>query len=141
MTALQIVQKFYPKVTSVKDATRAINVEVIHQDTNSKAVKNHKACAFAEACKRSKPIDGAVIAVRTAYLIKGRQATRYLIPESLSREIVAFDRNGRFASGEYYLAKPVDLLGAIRPRGPQKNPNGKKVRYRHATQQIRSVYA
>ena len=140
MTALQIVNKFYPQVTGVTDAKLPINIEVLKRDINSSAVRNHKECAFAQACKRTKQIDGAIIALKVAYLIKDGQAVRYSIPESLSREIVAFDRNGAFEAGDYRLESPRRKLGDPRATGSDKRSKpGRKVTYRHTTSAIRSM--
>lgn len=141
MTALQIVQKYYPNVKSVTDAGKPITVEVSKKDCTNSAIRNHNACAFAEACKRSENIDGAVIAVTVAYLVKNGVAKRYSIPESLSREIVVFDRNGQFSPGVYKLLAPKRKLGDPSARGSEtRSKKGRKVRYRHSTQAIRSLH-
>lgn len=142
MTALQIVQKFYPRVQSVKDATRPITVEVMPRDIDNRKAKSHKACAFAAACKRSKEIDAAIISVGIAYLIKDGKALRYSIPESLTREIVAFDRHGSFEPGHYHLTTPRVKLGAQSARGSDtRSGKGRRVKYPHTTQDIRSMQA
>src|SRR5580704_307502 len=103
MTALQIVQKFYPGIKVVRDAKTPVRIEVLKRDIDDSDVRSHKFCAVARACKRAQHIDGAIIALKVAYLIKGGEALRYSMPESLSREIVAYDRNGDFAPGTYRL--------------------------------------
>jgi hypothetical protein len=105
-TSLKIVQKFFPHVTSVVDGKKPVHVEVTKHDSKSSTVKNHKGCALAVACKRSFKADGVVISVDRAYLIKDNKATRYMLPPSTSREVVAFDRGTDFAEGEYLLSKP-----------------------------------
>lgn len=127
-------------MVSVSDATRSLNIEVSPRDIKSSTARNHKVCAFAAACKRAKHLDGAIIAVKIAYMIKDGKATRYSIPESLSREIVAFDRNGAFSAGGYRLDKPKRKLGDPTARGSEnRKSKGRKVKYRHATQGIRSL--
>jgi hypothetical protein len=140
MNALQVVQKFYPEVSEVKDATKPLDIEVLSKDINSSSVRNHKACAFAAACKRAKQVDGCIIAIKVAYLIKDGKATRYSVPESLSREIVAFDRDGKFGAGKYRLIRPIRKLGDPAARGSEKRSKpGRKVEYRHITSAIRSM--
>lgn len=136
-TALQIVQKLYPEVTSVVDSKRNKVIEVTAKDCSSKAVKNHKECALAVACR--KVADGAIICVKSAYLIKGTKATRYKVPESVSREITSFDRNAPFEPGTYHLtAVPASgELGAKRKPGGHTG-NGKKADY-HRTENIREM--
>lgn len=144
MNSLNIVQKYYPNVTSVEDATQILEVEVKPCDITSSKIKNQRGCVFARAVKRNYQITGAVIAVSTAYLISGSKATRYSIPPSLSKEIVAFDRAGKFEPGEYYINKPQFKLDtprtSKRPMGKRStNKDAKKKKY-HKTQAIRSIH-
>ncbi len=94
--ALSIVKKYFPKVNRVIDADDRIIVEVTDADSKSKAVRDHNACAMAVACKRKMHADGVIIAVSTAYIVKGKKAIRYKVPESVAREIVSFDRDSYF---------------------------------------------
>lgn len=140
MKALQIVQKFYPEVTRVSDAAKPMTIQVTRRDIKKSTVQTHNSCAIASACKREKQVDGVIVAVRIAYMIYGKKATRYSIPESLAREIVAFDRNGDFAPGEYRLGKPEKKLGDPAARGSEtRKKKGKKVVYRHLTNAIRAL--
>jgi len=101
--SLAIVQKFFPKVTTVKDGTDDLEVEVTKQDATSSRKKDHNNCAMAVACKRKAKADGIIISISMAYIIKGNTATRYQVPNSVGREITAFDRGARFAEGNYEL--------------------------------------
>lgn len=141
-TALQIVRKFYPEVESVRDSNKNIKIEVTKRDTQSSAVKNHKECALAQACKRSLAVDGAIIAVKFAYLIKDKQAVRYSVPESVSREITAFDRNAEFEIGMYHLSKvsEANKIGNLKNRPGKHTKQGRKVYENiHKTQNIRHI--
>lgn len=140
MDALRIVQEYFPNVKTVTDATRFITVEVTKRDSNSAQVRNHKACAMAVACKRKMQAEGVIVAVSTAYVINGTKAERYKLPESVSREVVSFDRNGGFAEGEYSLRPPsrCEQLGVKAGGGGSKTGNGKKTHYHH-TSGIRTV--
>jgi hypothetical protein len=144
MTALSVVQKFFPNVTTVQDAIEPLEVEVKTCDIQRSKTKNHRGCVFARACKRTYGIEGAVIAVKTAYLIDGTTALRYAIPESLSREIVSFDRNGQFAPGDYHIDSPAYKLKRPKPissgsRGTKKKRSSGKANY-HATKSIRNLH-
>jgi hypothetical protein len=108
-TSLNIVQKFYPEVTSVTDAKRNIRVEVTKRDSNSATVKNHKGCAMAVACKRKFNATGVIISRASAYLVTGDKAVRYAVPASVSREVISFDRGAGFEEGEYQLSKPAKI--------------------------------
>jgi len=105
------VRKFFPGVKHVVDATEPLNIEVTKGDVSTSKRKAHSECAMAVACKRAKHLDGVIIATSTAYLIKGDTATRYTVPDSVGREVVAFDRGGSFEPGEYKLIKPNSPLG------------------------------
>jgi hypothetical protein len=105
MTALEIVRRFHPDVESVKDSTKPLIIEVTKKDASSTAVKNHKECAMAMACKRQLKADGIIICLSTSYIIKGKQATRYKTTETVSREVVSFDRKAGFETGIYELAR------------------------------------
>src|SRR5882724_8929230 len=111
MKALSIVQKFYPNVTSVKDSAKELKILVSERDCQSRKVKSHTECALALACKREFGLDGIVIAMRVAYMVKGTEAVRFGLGESIAREITAFDRKGSFAPGEYKLLKPTHRIG------------------------------
>ncbi len=144
-TALTIVQKFYPNVASVKDSPKNLFIEVTPRDCQSKAVKNHNDCALALACKREFGLDGVVIALRAAYLIKGNEAVRFGLGESIAREITAFDRNGAFDPGKYQLVKPTHRIGDPSSSGSRtgykKGKSGRKVKYRHITGDIRHIFS
>lgn len=142
MAAINVVRMFFPKVTRVVDATRNATIDVTSTDANSKAVKNHAACAMAVACKRKFQLDGVIISRTTAYLIKGTRARRFRLPESVSREVISFDRGAGFAAGKYALAKipPGGRLGARPARGKDNaKRDGKPKRERHFTTNVRSV--
>jgi len=140
MTALEIVQKFYPNVKHVKDATKDIVVEVTDSDSKSKAVRNHKECAFAHACKRERVAEATIISRKISYLINGDTATRFATPESLAREIVAFDRNAKFEPGIYNLRRPspTEKLNSGRGYSQKTNSHSKSPkRFYHTTDNIR----
>ena len=147
MRALLIVNKFFPRVKKVTDATEKTTIEVTAKDAASKAVKDYGACVMAVACKRKLHLDGVIIARSVAYLIKGDEAIRYLVPASVAREIVSFDRGAGFEVGTYELAKinPCAKLGARETRTPdprdshQPQGKAKAPKLRHLTTNVRSV--
>jgi len=142
-SALSIVQQAFPHVNRVVDAKKDSVIEVTKRDTTSATVRNHKACAMAVACKRKLDLDGVIMSISTAYLIKGDVATRYLVPTSVAREITAFDRNAAFEPGEYRLKAATDSskLNGVQGTYPAKSgkANGNLAkRFRHKTEGIRS---
>lgn len=137
--ALKNVQKMFPGVTEVVDAKRARVIEVEPQDLKQAKVKSHKGCAMAVACKRKLVLDGVIMARSTAYLIKGKKATRYHVPESVSREMVAFDRGADFAAGVYKLIPPDKPLGSRTGYASKNKGTGTPRRSYHVTQKVRAM--
>ena len=143
MGAINIVKKFFPKVTKVTDSKSNALIEVTQRDVESKAVKDHNGCAMAVACKRKFKLDGVIISRSVAYLVKNNEATRFKLPESVSREIVSFDRGAGFAPGNYELESvpKTSRLGARsdRPTTDNAHRDGKPKRHKHYTTNVRSV--
>lgn len=137
--ALNIIQKYYPNVNRVVDSKKPIVVSVTPEDNKFSKAKSHNKCAMARACQRQEHADGAIISVRSAYVIKGNVAFRYRVPESVSREVVSFDRKSGFSPGTYQLATygPNDLIGKKSSGVPSK-PNSNKKIIRHHTTNIRT---
>ncbi len=142
-SSLARIRKSFPHVNHVVDATEDIDIKVTKVDTSSKAVRNHRECALAHACKRAMAADGAIINVTSAYVIKGDIATRYSLPESISREIVSFDREAGFEPGDYHLhtPPPSGKLGNPKRTGSRTyaKGNGKTVPAYHFTEGVRRV--
>lgn len=137
--ALARVRKYFPKVNHVIDATSDINVEVTQRDLSTAKRKNHEECAMAVACKRAKSLDGVIMSMASAYTIKGDTATRFSVPDSVSREIIVFDRGSDFVPGTYSLTVPEHSLGTQQRTGP-KTVTGKKLyRPRHITTGVRAI--
>jgi hypothetical protein len=88
----------------VVDATSDIDITVTEADCRKGVARDHTKCPGALAAGRG--YDGAIIAKRSAYIIKGRTAVRYRVPEGLTREEVAIDRGGSFRPGTFTLKKP-----------------------------------
>lgn len=138
---LDIVQKFFPEVTQVVDATRNQSIEVTARDLTTAAKKDHKTCAMAVACKRAMHLDGVIISRTTAYLIKDKKARRFLLPSSVEHEIVSFDRGAGFAAGHYQLNKvsAAKKLGSQNGGHGPHTGSGKPKRFRHMTTGVRTV--
>jgi hypothetical protein len=141
--SLVIVRKFFPKVTTVEDATREITIEVTKRDASTAQARDHAQCAMAVACKRAMDLDGVIIAIKTAYLVKGTKALRYMVPESVQREIVSFDRGAAFAPGEYRLRRPEPStrIGTEQRTGRNGGGTGgeQAAARRHFTEGVRAV--
>lgn len=141
-SALKLVQLYFPKVQHIKDAKEGITIEVTDGDRFRAKKQDHKECALAVACKREYHLDGAIVSINRAYLVKGNEATRYDVRAAISREIVALDRGGDFASGHYTLhAIPKQSrLGVKRKNVPSGAKPGKKKRPTpHVTKGVRHI--
>lgn len=137
-SALRIVQQFFPQVKSVVDAKELIRIRVSPQDGITGKGKAHDGCALAVACKRLFHLDGAIVSTGTAYLVKGHKATRYQVPNAVSREIVSFDRGAGFAPGTYALYSPTPM-GRDREHAPSQGASRKREKPRHMTTGIRAM--
>jgi hypothetical protein len=138
-TSLAIVKKFFPNVSTVSDGKKTVRVEVTKKDSNSSTVKNHKGCAMAVACKRTFDLSGVVISRDRAYLVTGDKAVRYALPESVSREVVSFDRNAGFAEGEYALVPPPKVVTAKGKAKGHREREGYERKFSHRTSGIRTA--
>lgn len=141
-SALQIVQKFFPGVKTVVDAERNARIEVTSKDEATSRKKSHKGCAMAVACKRKFHLDGVIISVNRAYLVKGDRARRFQLPPSVSREVVSFDRGGGFEPGDYELSKVGEgtKLGVsrnIKSNGSKHSHVGATAKMSHKTGGVR----
>ncbi len=141
---VQHIRKMFPNVTNVVNSKEPIRVEVSRSDSQNASSKDPMNCAMARACKRKYKLDGVIISLSTAYLIKGETATKYKVPASLSREVVTFDRSKSFEPGEYMLSRvpPSEMVGY--DGGDRRSPHTKKgkktgpaTRFFHKTENVR----
>lgn len=137
--ALSLVRRYHPEVEQVVDALKNIDIEVLDSDARGSTPLSPSHCALAEACARK--VDGAIIGLGVAYLIKNKVAVRYRVPSAIQREIVSFDRNKDFRSGKFTLNAPKggQKLGSDhrdKPTGPHK-ASAKRVM--HITKGVRKL--
>jgi hypothetical protein len=134
------VRKLFPKVTAAYDAKAAIDVSVEDKDCKSGKKLDPSECALARAAKREFSADGVIIGMSTSYIIKGKEAIRFQTPESVSREIVSFDRSGDFAIGNYHLPpkSPTARFGGEKNKRANHGTNkGAKRRVHHTSARVR----
>ncbi len=143
MSTLSVVKKFFPNVKFVTDAKTNAFIEVTDADVKKSKLKNHKECAMAVACKRKFKLDGVIIAKSVAYLVKGNKARRFDVPESVSREVVSFDRGSGFSPGNYALRAVSPANRMDRPKreklSAERNHKGNPIekRFQHRTDNVR----
>src|SRR5271170_7718775 len=111
MSTLNTVQKYFPHVEEIEDAKEGAVVEVTRRDESTSKRRQHGTCALAVAAKRCFEADGVIISITKAYVVHGKKAFRYDLPEAISREVISFDRGSGFSPGTYQLKEPARPLG------------------------------
>jgi hypothetical protein len=98
----------------VEEAKRALRVFPNANDADTAIQKDPAHCAFANACRRMFGSHEVVFFRTIAYVElpdgKGRGAThieRFYLPKAVRRQIIEFDRTGRFVADGYALAPPT----------------------------------
>ena len=116
-------------------------IRVTGEDCSSIGIQDHASCAMAVACKRELGADGAIVSLHIAYVVHGDTAFRYFVPESVSREVVSFDRNGGFSPGNYELKAPPKghhLGEHYKESKKRKRRRNRNVAVRHLTAGVRT---
>lgn len=97
----------------VVDATKPISIHITERDTIAGDNKNPSSCAAARAVKREVPeCVNARVHIGRVYVETAKHWIRYQTPDALRTEIVAFDRGGSFAPGDYKLGVPEKRYNA-----------------------------
>jgi hypothetical protein len=139
--ALRFVRRYYPDVNKVEDAKRGTIITVTQRDCDSGVGKAANLCAIAKAAERR--WDGAIVSLSRAYLIRGRTAYRYQVPDHVEKELIVFDRSHSFSPGKYQLDKvhAGNLLGRTTriPKKPGRKTNQYKKNRKHYTEGVRSL--
>jgi hypothetical protein len=128
----------------VKDAKKKLPITINARDVRRGNNNQPTSCAAAQACLRQSDASAARVHLgRTYLLIDGKHWLRFKTPASMRSEIIAFDRGGKFATGEY-------VLGALQPTSratgkrqgtvekPTRNRKTAKKRRYHAVTDVRS---
>jgi hypothetical protein len=91
-------------------ATKPVTIIITASDCRLGKVKEPESCAAAKAALRLKGCTEARVHLGRTYLKIGRKWLKYMTPDSLRSEIVAFDRGGSFSPGEYTLRPIPDSI-------------------------------
>lgn len=135
------------------DAERPMIIEVHPGDVSKSVQKDPKRCAFSRACRRAdkrikEAIKEAFFFRTTAWLEYKDKMVRYILPPSMQKEIVSFDRHRTMDIGVYQLSKPQKshTLSSVHSRSkkrPGRHPPGngtiKRKVHRHFTTSIREA--
>lgn len=123
----------------VKDADKPMTITVNKADVRAGAKKNANTCAMANAVCRQTGAVAAKIHFSRAYVKKNGQWLRFTVPPALRSEVLAFDRGGEFAPGEYRLGPIQPTLRLDRPAEKRWKPDYNKTR-KSATGKRRKPY-
>lgn len=115
----------------VTDAKKPITLHILPTDCKNGDPKQPSTCAAARAIKRELGAIDCRVHLGRVYIRQNKgNWQRYQTPKSLRAEVIAFDRGGAFAPGEYTLTplqpsqragkrtwKPVKRKGSVPQRG------------------------
>lgn len=130
------------------DAKVPLKLEVQPNDIKKATMKDSTSCAFAQACKRSHKVKGAYFFRTAAWLEYPGKLVRYVLPPSMQKEIVAFDRNKTMEPGLYQLSPPTDsrTMAAVKKRSEKRpgrhQPGKTKIKRKvvHKTTNVRGLF-
>jgi hypothetical protein len=88
----------------VVDVSSPIHLHILAIDIVDADKQNPATCAAARACCRQLKAEAALVHLGRTYVRKGNKWRRYFTPESLRRELIAFDRGGAFMPGDFKLS-------------------------------------
>ena len=140
---LTAIQRRFPKVMRLVDAKDDLEVEVTPKDEREGKRKDIRACALVVGGCRQEKLDGLVASIACSYLIRGDTATRYCNSQPVQREMVSFDRGGRFFPGLYLLKRPPKShkLGVKHHHFAKRHNPKKSTRARaHTTEGVRPKF-
>jgi len=106
----------------VVDATKPVTITITPRDVAKGDNKNPSGCAAAMAAKHSiAECISARVHIGRVYIEQDKKWVRYNTPDPLKQEIIAFDRGGTFAPGEYTL-RPISVNETA--EGRRRNAEG-----------------
>lgn len=110
----------------ILDAKKALVLTINDNDINKADRKEPADCAVARACRRDAHVKEVRVHLGRIYARQNEgNWLRYMTPRSLRSEIIAFDRGGKFAPGEYTLAAPTPSKKTGKAQGTKTNKTNK----------------
>src|SRR5437660_12745872 len=88
---LTLLRKHWPGVRQVVDATRKLYIHVEPEDVDGASPRDAANCVMARACKREQEVDAVLVFSSRAYILQGTVATRFDVPETMTRETAVAD--------------------------------------------------
>jgi hypothetical protein len=98
----------YAKRNGLKivDAKKDLTLHLEPRDVRTASKKNAMSFACAQCAKREVNAVSAHFLRNRAYIEQNGKLVRYMLPQGVRREIIAFDRGGEVATGTYTLKRP-----------------------------------
>jgi len=129
------------------DGKAPLVLDVAACDIRRGSMKDPGNCGFARAAKRQYKCKAAYFFRTAAWLEYPDKMVRYVLPPSMQKEIVAFDRNKTMETGAYQLTPPEGSrkLGAVAKRSAKRpgrhHPGAGKIKRKvvHRTTNIRGL--
>jgi len=129
--------KAYP----IHNAKLPLVLAIMPEDIEQATRKDSANCAIACAARRVFHTAEVRIHLSRIYIRKGRVWLRFMTPQSLRNEIIAFDRGGSFCPGEHWLAAPPPAKQTGKRQGSDvERPTGGRGKPRnpyHYTEEVR----
>lgn len=109
------------------NAKRGAKLTITAADIKNADVKVPDSCAVARACRRELHAKEVRVHLGRVYVrTNDGNWTRYITPDAMRSEIIAFDRGGAFAPGEYNLRAPGPTRLTGKAQGSLKNKTRSK---------------
>ena len=129
----------------VVDANEPVTVTIKRGDISRASERDPGCCVMANAVKRQYKTEARVHRSRVFLLIPGETYKgagvyrRFVVGAKLHKEIHAFDRGGKFYTGDYTLNPPLAnrRLGYKKPTGPKKMPGQRRAAAKTITKGVR----
>lgn len=124
----------------VVDAKRPLTLHITKRDISGGTSKAPEACAAARCIMRSvKNAEEARVHIGRTYIKVGRKWLRFLTPNTLRTEIVAYDRKGNFEPSDHVMKPlPVYQRGTHHGDESKRKPRDKR-RKRKAYHMVKNV--
>lgn len=116
----------HPEIKTAHDALEPMQITVSPSDVKNGVKMNHTKCAMALASCKALKADDAYIGINMACLKFGTKLVRCRIPESVSREIVCFDRHHDFDPDKTYRLSAIPPNRQLGRSDPKPKTNGQR---------------
>ncbi len=134
----------------IVDAKKGLILKVTSKDIDKAEQNNPSACGFAQAATRQLKATSAHFFRSVAWVETPRHIVRFSLPQSMQKEIVAFDRSKSMEPGTYKLSpvwpgrRPSERRKYVAKVAARKSHAGKGIRkgvtrFKHTSINVRIV--